>query len=220
MKYKFVKYRIMDTDGKPSVSNWVFVQETAEQVYDFFMKYTLAQNTKYKDKIIDNLNDEKHIRWAKQIDSYNNHYTMYGGHPSPTSHWEVAHATFMGLFNKKLDDPMDIIPGTYDYMTAQMLVTRLDLCKKGYVSYIDKDAMVSRVLTDIEIVDTVETDILEFPKDGYNLDDAKFLQWPGGHHWYVKINNEDVVVNGVQKWNSKEEAKEATIQYINNQKIV
>ena len=35
------------------------------------------------------------------------------------------------------------------------------------------------------------------------------MQWPGGYHWYVKCNNEDVVDKyGNQKWNDKYYAME------------
>lgn len=47
------------------------------------------------------------------------------------------------------------------------------------------------------------------------LNDARFIQWEGGWHWYVKLNKEDVVDElGNQKWNTKKEAEEATKWYI------
>ena len=47
------------------------------------------------------------------------------------------------------------------------------------------------------------------------IDDVKFIMWNGGKHWYAKIGKLDVVVNGIQKWNTKEEATKAAKQYIN-----
>ena len=32
---------------------------------------------------------------------------------------------------------------------------------------------------------------LEFPYE-YNYEDCRFLQWPDGRHWYVKIGNIDI----------------------------
>lgn len=217
MKYKFIRYKYIDEKGKSMISDWMFVQETAEQVYDFFMKYTMTQHDTHKEKIIDNLNIESHKRYAEQIHTYNNHFTMYGGHPRPTSHWECAHSAYMARLNDTEKNLKEAIPGIYDLMTAQMLTTRLDMVKKGYVSYIGKEGMVSRILSDVEIVDTRESDELEFPNDtNYSIEDVKFLQWPSGKHWYAKINGEDIVINGVQKWNTKEEAISAAELYIKN----
>lgn len=210
MKYKFIKYKCIDEKGKSMISEWMFVQATPEQVYDFFMKYTMTQHDIHKEKTMDNLNLESHKKWAEQVHTLNNHFTMYGGHPSPTANWECAHSAYMNRLNNDVDQ--DNILGVYDLMAAQMLTTRLDLIKKGYVSYIDKEGMVSRVLSDVEIVDTIESDELEFPKE-YNIADVQYMQWPSGKHWYAKINGEDVVVNGVQKWDTYEEAVQAAEQY-------
>lgn len=41
---------------------------------------------------------------------------------------------------------------------------------------------------------------LVFPYE-YNYEDVRFLQWPGGRHWYAKIGNIDIVDRyGHQKW--------------------
>lgn len=37
----------------------------------------------------------------------------------------------------------------------------------------------------------------------------RYSKWSGGKHWYAKVGNSDVVVDGVLKWNTKEQAKEA-----------
>jgi hypothetical protein len=33
---------------------------------------------------------------------------------------------------------------------------------------------------------------LEFPYE-YNFEDVRFIQWPGGRHWYAKLGNIDIV---------------------------
>lgn len=42
----------------------------------------------------------------------------------------------------------------------------------------------------------------------------RFIQWPGGTHYYAKIGDEDIVVDGKQKWDTKEEAEEAAKKFM------
>lgn len=67
-----------------------------------------------------------------------------------------------------------------------------------------------------EIVEERYSDELVYPDfKTPTIEDAKYIQWTGGLHWYVKINKEDVVdENGNQKWNTKKEAEEAAKWYI------
>lgn len=51
---------------------------------------------------------------------------------------------------------------------------------------------------------------LVFPEGG----EARFLQWPNGKHWYVKIGDVDVRVNGNSKWDSKEKAEKALARFL------
>lgn len=49
---------------------------------------------------------------------------------------------------------------------------------------------------------------LEFPYE-YNFEDVRFIQWPGGTHWYAKLGNIDIISEyGYQKWNDKYYAME------------
>jgi len=49
-----------------------------------------------------------------------------------------------------------------------------------------------------------------FP-DNYEI---KISKWPGGKHWYAKIGNIDVVVNGNQKWNTYELAEKNAKEFL------
>lgn len=60
-----------------------------------------------------------------------------------------------------------------------------------------------------ETLDEFQSSELLFP-----LDKVRFLQWSGGKHWYAKIGNTDIVVEGEQKWNSKVEAQKAASKFI------
>lgn len=42
----------------------------------------------------------------------------------------------------------------------------------------------------------------------------KLIRWPLGKHWYVKIGDLDVEVNGLRKWNTKKEAERAGKYYL------
>ena len=54
-----------------------------------------------------------------------------------------------------------------------------------------------------------ESDRLVFP--GSTI---KILQWPKGIHWYAKIGHVDIVVDGEQKWNTREQAEKAAQEYL------
>ena len=48
----------------------------------------------------------------------------------------------------------------------------------------------------------------------YSIDDIIIKQWKGGTHWYAKIDNIDVVIDGEQKWNAMWVAKEKAIEFL------
>lgn len=65
------------------------------------------------------------------------------------------------------------------------------------------------------ICDEVYKNSLVFPDvERPSIEDVNFIVWNGGKHWYAKIGKMDVVVNGEQKWNTKEEAINAAKSYI------
>lgn len=49
--------------------------------------------------------------------------------------------------------------------------------------------------------------------------DVKYVQWSHGIHWYVKIGNDDVVWNGEQKWDTKEDAMRIAKLYAQKHQI-
>lgn len=44
--------------------------------------------------------------------------------------------------------------------------------------------------------------------------DVRYIKWPNGTHWYVKVSNIDVKVDGKMKWDSKAEAEEAYKKFV------
>jgi len=42
----------------------------------------------------------------------------------------------------------------------------------------------------------------------------RVLQWPNGRHYYAKVGGQDVVIDGIQKWNTWEAAEDAANRFI------
>lgn len=74
-----------------------------------------------------------------------------------------------------------------------------------------KTVFVSRVgswfVGDLYTVILAEQESKWFPADVSQ--EPRYLQMQGGKHWYVKVGQFDVVVDGEQKWNTLPEAKTA-----------
>jgi len=45
-------------------------------------------------------------------------------------------------------------------------------------------------------------------------EEPRYIQWPNGTHWYAKVGANDVIVDGIQKWNSKAEAEAAYKEWL------
>lgn len=76
--------------------------------------------------------------------------------------------------------------------------------------YKDENLEDTRYILDIRILDDIV-----FPlKDSKELLNYRLIRWPLGKHWYVKIGDLDVEVNGFRKWNTKEEAEKAGKYYL------
>lgn len=50
--------------------------------------------------------------------------------------------------------------------------------------------------------------------NSYTKEDIKIYRWPQGSHWYAKVAQLDVVINGEQKWNTKQMAEENAIKFL------
>jgi hypothetical protein len=61
-----------------------------------------------------------------------------------------------------------------------------------------------------DVLDSHKSDKLIFPQS-----EIRLLQWKGGRHWYAKIGNVDVIVDDEQKWDTKIEAKQKALTYLN-----
>jgi hypothetical protein len=60
------------------------------------------------------------------------------------------------------------------------------------------------------VVDTRLSERIVFPQ----ATEARYLQWPGGRHWYAKVGDTDVEVDGEAKWSTKEAAERAVAKFL------
>jgi hypothetical protein len=45
-------------------------------------------------------------------------------------------------------------------------------------------------------------------------EEIRIIKWPDGKHFYAKVGNADVVVDGKQKWDSKYAAQKAAERFL------
>lgn len=48
----------------------------------------------------------------------------------------------------------------------------------------------------------------------YSKEDIRIMKFPNGAHWYAKIKDKDVVIDGEQKWNAKWVAQKKAEQFL------
>ncbi len=64
------------------------------------------------------------------------------------------------------------------------------------------------------IEETREVPFWSFESVTFTEKDIRTIKWPGGKHWYAKIGDIDVVVDGDQKWNTKAAAQKAAERFL------
>lgn len=205
--YKFIRYSTR-IPGKTIKSNWMFIPQSKQDVIDFYNKYTC----KICDKEIKQVFES--IRKNADNNLVKNSTKMLFDCDHPTSPWQQALDILIN-FSSENKSPL------YNMIKIQKDIydSRLDIFNKGVVLMYDEDGMRSiPYIEDIHnIIDEKMMSTIEFPKlHRPSKDDIRIISWPGGNHYYAKVGNEDVVVDGVQKWNTREEAVIAAKQYIDN----
>ena len=215
--YKFVKYKTSH-EGKDVVSQWMFEPNSIEQIHEFFMKYTMPQKREADRRIARN------ICYASEQEIKGNHFfdssdpstvqtRFYGGHPYNS--WDKAHYSLYYL-EQRLNgsaNPLDI----NTKMVIEMLKTRESTFKAGIRALYGEEGLSCQSFDDrfCTIIDEIEVETLIFPDiERPTIDEVRFIVWDGGKHWYAKIGKLDVVVDNVQKWNTKQEAIDAAKKFI------
>jgi hypothetical protein len=99
---------------------------------------------------------------------------------------------------------------------SEMFFHQMRLISEGNTVYIRKcGSYVFDNGTRYEILESKESDVLRFPDSEKTV---RFMQWPGGRHWYAKYGEEDVKVDGELKWDTKEQAERAAKKWIEKRK--
>lgn len=102
--------------------------------------------------------------------------------------------------------------GSLIKLTSAMEANQKSVLLKGDILYIKFNGSYSHNTQDeshYKVLETKTSDVLEFP----NLT-PRFIQWPNGKHWYLKMGEKDVVVHGKQKWDTRQEAEKALKEFV------
>ena len=193
MSYKFVRIRGIEEQGNPGT--WYLVGDSLEVIKEHFNSYGKEY---FKDGV------DSYIAWLDR--------GMLG-------HIEHKFASLVQITCQLHQNKPWIIVATE--IENEMLRNRINGFLKGENQYLGKNMAVLIDNPYIEITDEMIKDSLVYPddEDEMAMENVRYTQWPGGYHWYCKVGKLDVVdKNGEQKWNSKEEAKEASEWFISQYK--
>lgn len=206
--YKFVKIKTQYPNGESYISDWCFYPETLSDVYDFFEKFTIPalkcgmEEEFWRDfknhYLSPDSNPEHDLNTFEE-------YLRTNGSQFSFSAWLCARNAGIPLFY------------TGQRMALTLLQDRVKYFKDGLNIYHASDGLrnISPDKRYTTICDTLLKEELMFPElDHPSIEDVRLMMWDGGQHWYAKVHKFDVVVDGVQKWNTREEALNAARKFI------
>lgn len=205
--YKFVRYeqKLGNTTYK---SDWMFVPQNLNDVEDFHRQYVLnICNKEFEDCV------KSVVKYGDNSFCKNTEKQFFNG-----NHAESVFQTGLTYQLQLNKDNKSWIELAND-MVVQVYYNRVKSFNKGTTLMYRRDSLVSTPLVEkihniieTKYISKIEFPILERPTEN----DINIISWPGGKHYYAKVGNYDVVVNGVQKWNTKYEAREAAKTFINS----
>ena len=203
-KYKFVRFKNKTGDEH---SDWWFIAETQQDVIEHTEKFFKSAMQQGLDtNLTKSIQSIKHP-WFNDADP--NHFS----HPETIAENAIQIET--RLKYKELC-PMTMWQGANSLFDSVFEFRMKDVKKrKLYLGPEVKEFAYTDDNPFYDICEIIEKDTLEYPAAVCILDNVKYLQWPGGEHWYAKIGNDDITdYKGNQKWNTKREAEEAAKWYI------
>ena len=205
--YKFVRYeqKLGNTTYK---SDWMFVPQNLNDVEDFHRQYVLnICNKEFEDCV------KSVVKYGDNSFCKNTEKQFFNG-----NHAESVFQTGLTYQLQLNKDNKSWIELAND-MVVQVYYNRVKSFNKGTTLMYRRDSLVSTPLIEkihniieTKYISKIEFPILERPTEN----DINIISWSGGKHYYAKVGNYDVVVNGVQKWNTKYEAREAAKTFINS----
>ena len=187
-------------------------------------KYYLIKNKKYQTMpswwayVVDDEKSFEHIltirakhligcrMHAKKLElSYNDHLT--------TEEWAIVMAC-ENRNTKSLIDEATVIDNVF-------LKPIVNMYLKGKVLLFNYNGGFCWITDDLEILDTVISDVYAYPQSGYTKSDIKVSQWMNGNHYYAKVKNVDVVDRtGRQKWDSYDRAYDEAVDFISRATVI
>lgn len=179
--YHFVKFN----------KTWYLKPETLEDVTEHFKKFCGREFEQ-------GFNDFKDNTMIKE--DYNGEKYLYSKNHS-SSHWRnIVELTMQFTGESWLKAACTLEERTYKDRIKRFIDGKPIFFTDGLPYYPPIDWP--------EYDEEVWKEELEFPYE-YNFEDVRFIQWPGGRHWYAKLGNIDIVDKyGYQKWNDKYYAME------------
>lgn len=190
-------YHFVKIDGV-----WYLKVENKHDIIDHF---NVIMKREFKEGFYDRMDN---ITICKGVDGE----PMFVGHP--TAPWSKAVECYMQIWQCSWIEAAA-------KLEEETLQSRLKMFEKGKLIYL-RDGLTYTTFINMEpeIEDECYKVEMEFPKkDIYTIDDVRYIQWNPNGHWYAKVGNMDIVYAGKQKWDTKEEAIEASKKYINNEII-
>lgn len=88
-----------------------------------------------------------------------------------------------------------------------LLAPKIDMLSKYGKIYINKVGGFCTLGDEGEIKERVSLKNLIFPKTKEK--EYSITQFPNGEHYYINLNGQSIVIEGIEKWDSYEEAKNA-----------
>lgn len=191
-KYHFVK--VKEVRNPDSKGTWYFKPETKDDIDEHWNKYVAGE---INDGVAEYV---EHLK-AHADGRYIGHYTTMWG-------------SMIEQIQMITESPHTIVRAMKQ--ETELYYNRVRDIEQGREIYLSEGLTVF-MLTEgyTEVVEHHYSDVLAFPHEKYTLDNVRLIMWNGGKHWYAKIGNVDIVDSaGRQKWNTKEEATQAAIEYL------
>jgi len=113
----------------------------------------------------------------------------------------------LGLLESLRENPRSIVEVLSDFENHVFTCMKKIILEHGGI-FINGRGGYFALNSEQEIVETIELEKFILPSARIRI-----IQWPHGLHYYAKIGDEDVVVDGEQKWSTEKAARDAAIKY-------
>jgi len=193
-KYKFVK---INYKGFGDWGWWLKI-ESIFQLYDWYFD---TKAMRIGGDVLDFLSSKEF------------HY-LVSNEPPCKNHFRTEYGQML-LYEAMKEEKVNL-SSLIDFLSHKIMDGKIESLAKGYILYVNKVGGYSPVkkgeINKFEEIDFVEKDECIFPE--YIDKDIKIYQWFGAKHWYAKIGDVDVVIDGEQKWNTYDQAKISATKFL------